>query len=67
DGEQVLHFSELGVVFLLFVIGLELKPTRLWNMRHAIFGLGAAQVIVSGAALTGLILAFHLVNWQAAL
>eukprot|EP01133_Synstelium_polycarpum_P030750 gene30750-38372_t len=36
-------------------------------MRHAIFGLGAAQVIVSGAALTGLILAFHLVNWQAAL
>jgi CPA2 family monovalent cation:H+ antiporter-2 len=67
DGEQVLHFSELGVVFLLFVIGLELKPTRLWNMRHAIFGLGAAQVIVSGAALTGLILAFHLMSWQAAL
>ncbi|MBA8877033.1 monovalent cation:proton antiporter-2 (CPA2) family protein [Phyllobacterium myrsinacearum] len=67
DGEQVLHFSELGVVFLLFVIGLELKPTRLWNMRHAIFGLGAAQVIVSGAVLTGLILAFHLMSWQAAL
>ncbi|MBA8903805.1 monovalent cation:proton antiporter-2 (CPA2) family protein [Phyllobacterium sp. P30BS-XVII] len=66
DGEQVLHFSELGVVFLLFVIGLELKPTRLWNMRHAIFGLGAAQVIVSGAALTGLILAFHLMSWQGA-
>ncbi|QND52007.1 potassium transporter TrkA [Phyllobacterium sp. 628] len=66
DGEQVLHFSELGVVFLLFVIGLELKPTRLWNMRHAIFGLGAAQVIVSGAALTGLILAFQLMSWQAA-
>ncbi|UGX85053.1 monovalent cation:proton antiporter-2 (CPA2) family protein [Phyllobacterium meliloti] len=66
DGEQVLHFSELGVVFLLFVIGLELKPTRLWNMRHAIFGLGAAQVIVSGAVLTGLILAFHLMSWQGA-
>ncbi len=66
DGEQVLHFSELGVVFLLFVIGLELKPTRLWNMRHAIFGLGAAQVIISGAALTGLILAFHLMSWQGA-
>lgn len=67
DGEQVLHFSELGVVFLLFVIGLELKPSRLWTLRHAIFGLGAAQVIVTGALLTGLIVALALMNWQAAL
>lgn len=67
DGEQVLHFSELGVVFLLFVIGLELKPSRLWTLRHAIFGLGAAQVIITGALLTGLILALALMNWQAAL
>ncbi|MEK1853569.1 MAG: monovalent cation:proton antiporter-2 (CPA2) family protein [Phyllobacterium sp.] len=66
DGEQVLHFSELGVVFLLFVIGLELKPSRLWTLRHAIFGLGAAQVIVTGAALTGVILVFDLMIWQAA-
>ncbi|MCO4318661.1 monovalent cation:proton antiporter-2 (CPA2) family protein [Phyllobacterium sp. 21LDTY02-6] len=66
DGEQVLHFSELGVVFLLFVIGLELKPSRLWTLRHAIFGLGAAQVLVTGAALTGLIVALALMSWQAA-
>ena len=54
DGEDFLHFSELGVVFLLFVIGLELKPSRLWSLRHAIFGLGTAQVVVSGAALAAI-------------
>jgi CPA2 family monovalent cation:H+ antiporter-2 len=58
DGEQVLHFAELGVVFLLFVIGLELKPSRLWTLRRAIFGLGAAQVVVTGVVLTGVLLAF---------
>lgn len=47
-GEDILHFAELGVVLLLFVIGLELKPSRLWAMRRDIFGLGAAQVIISG-------------------
>lgn len=54
DGEDLLHFSELGVVFLLFIIGLELKPSRLWALRHAIFGLGAAQVILTGSALAAL-------------
>ncbi len=54
DGEEFLHFSELGVVFLLFIIGLELKPSRLWALRHSIFGLGAAQVLLCGAALTAL-------------
>lgn len=49
DAETVLHFSEFGVVLLLFLIGLELKPSRLWAMRHAIFGLGALQVFVTGA------------------
>ncbi|MGU3574604.1 monovalent cation:proton antiporter-2 (CPA2) family protein [Brucellaceae bacterium C25G] len=52
DGGELLHFAELGVVFLLFVIGLELKPSRLWALRHSIFGLGSAQVIITGAALT---------------
>lgn len=52
-GEDLLDFGELGVVLLLFVIGLELKPSRLWAMRRDIFGLGAAQVVVTGAALTG--------------
>ena len=43
--EDILHFSELGVVFLLFLIGLELEPRRLWAMRQPIFGQGAAQVL----------------------
>ena len=64
--EQILSVSELGVVFLLFVIGLELKPSRLWQMRRDIFGLGAAQVILSGALLTGAILATGLLEWKPA-
>lgn len=58
DPEGILHFAELGVVLLLFVIGLELKPSRLWSMRKDIFGLGAAQVILSGFALAGLAMLF---------
>ncbi|MEP4705379.1 MAG: cation:proton antiporter, partial [Hyphomicrobiales bacterium] len=38
DGVELLHFAELGIVFLLFIIGLELKPSRLWALRHGIFG-----------------------------
>ena len=52
DGEQVLHVAELGVVLLLFIVGLELKPALLWGMRREIFGLGAAQVFFSGIVLT---------------
>ena len=44
-GEEILHVAELGIVFLLFIIGLELKPSRLWAMRRDIFGLGLAQVL----------------------
>jgi glutathione-regulated potassium-efflux system ancillary protein KefC/glutathione-regulated potassium-efflux system protein KefB len=49
--DNILHFSEFGVVLLLFVIGLELRPSRLWELRRPIFGLGGAQVIVTGFAL----------------
>ncbi|MCG6857061.1 MAG: monovalent cation:proton antiporter-2 (CPA2) family protein [Salaquimonas sp.] len=49
--EDILHFAELGVVMLLFIIGLELKPSRLWSMRYDIFGLGTLQVVVTGLAL----------------
>lgn len=52
DAEEILHFAELGVVMLLFIIGLELKPSRLWDMRVDIFGLGALQVVSCGIALT---------------
>ena len=52
DPESILHFSELGVVMFLFVIGLELRPQKLWTMRGQIFGLGLAQVAVAIALLT---------------
>jgi len=43
---DTLHVAELGVVLLLFLVGLELEPSRLWALRRSVFGLGAAQVIV---------------------
>ena len=48
DVDAILHFAEFGVVLLLFVIGLELQPGRLWVMRRSVFGLGGAQVVVTG-------------------
>ncbi len=62
--ENVMHFAELGVVLLLFVIGLELQPSRLWVLRKAVFGLGGAQVAITGAALAAAGLALGL-SWQA--
>jgi monovalent cation:proton antiporter-2 (CPA2) family protein len=58
DVENILHFSELGVVLLLFIIGLELQPSRLWALRQRVFGLGGAQVAATGIvlALAGLFL-----------
>ncbi|WP_158780876.1 glutathione-regulated potassium-efflux system protein KefB [Pantoea sp. BAV 3049] len=65
DVDEILHFSELGVVFLMFIIGLELKPSKLWELRRSIFGVGAAQVILSAAILGGLLLLTDF-SWQAA-
>ena len=67
EPEQVLKFAEFGIVLLLFVIGLELQPSRLWALRRDIFGLGAAQVVLCGLALTGLVMALTSLSWQAAL
>ncbi|MEP7454385.1 monovalent cation:proton antiporter-2 (CPA2) family protein [Phyllobacterium sp. SB3] len=53
DPETILHVAELGVVMFLFIIGLEMQPTRLWGLRNEIFGLGALQVIVCALLLTG--------------
>ena len=58
--ERVLHASEFGVVLLMFVIGLELQISRLWLLRHHVFGLGGAQVMLSTAALSGLALFYGL-------
>ena len=49
--EQVLHFAEFGVVLMLFLVGLELEPERLWNLRRPIFGWGSAQVLGCAAVL----------------
>ncbi|SFK81030.1 monovalent cation:proton antiporter-2 (CPA2) family protein [Methylorubrum salsuginis] len=57
DAHAILHVAELGVVMFLFIIGLEMEPSRLWGMRRAIFGLGLAQVGACIAALTGVGLA----------
>ena len=67
DAEHILHFAELGVVFLLFVIGLELQPSRLWVLRRMVFGLGSAQVIISAGAIATVGLLFGLGLTEAAL
>ncbi|MGD9814247.1 MAG: monovalent cation:proton antiporter-2 (CPA2) family protein [Hyphomonadaceae bacterium] len=57
DPENILHVAELGVVMFLFIIGLEMRPAKLWALRKEIFGLGAAQVIACIVLLTGVALA----------
>ncbi len=58
EGEEVHLLAELGVVFLLFVIGLEVSTERLWAMRRLVFGLGAAQVAVSAIAIVAIAMMF---------
>ena len=64
--EDILHFSEFGVVLLLFLIGLELEPDRLWSLRRQIFGWGTAQVLLVAAALFGAALLVG-IDWRVAL
>jgi glutathione-regulated potassium-efflux system protein KefB len=54
DPQTILHVAELGVVMFLFLIGLEMQPSRLWGLRKSIFGLGALQVGICALLLTGL-------------
>ncbi len=63
--DELLHFAEFGVVLFLFVIGLEFRPARLWEMRATIFGRGLVQVLACGAVLGGAVYAFGL-GWRAA-
>lgn len=58
DSESILHFSELGVIFMMFIIGLELQPNRLWVMRKSVFGLGTLQVFVTSLVFIGIISTF---------
>jgi glutathione-regulated potassium-efflux system ancillary protein KefC/glutathione-regulated potassium-efflux system protein KefB len=66
DVESVLHLAEFGVVLLLFVIGLELQPSRLWVLRHSVFGAGTVQVVLTTAVLAAAIMALG-ASWVAAL
>ncbi len=55
DPENMRHIGEFGVVFLLFLIGIEIKPQRLWVMRRLVFGFGGAQVMITGLVLAGVV------------
>ena len=66
DADATLNFAQMGVVLLLFLIGLELEPARLWALRHPVFGLGGAQVVVTGIVITGIAVWWGL-SWQAAI
>ncbi len=55
DAESKMGIAELGITLLLFIVGLELNPTRLWRMKADIFGLGLLQVVACGIAITGVI------------
>ncbi len=63
DPQTIIHTAELGVVMFLFVIGLEMQPSHLWALRRAIFGLGSLQVLVCGAMLTLVGVAFGF-SWR---
>lgn len=65
DAESILHFAEIGVVLMLFIIGLELDPQRLWKLRAAVFGGGALQMVICGGLL-GLFCMLLGLRWQVA-
>jgi len=58
ETKDLQHFAEFGVVMMLFLIGLELEPRALWDMRHKLLGLGGLQVVLSAAALMGIAMAY---------
>ena len=66
DGEDVMHYAEFGVVMMLFVIGLELEPSRLWRMRRTIAGMGGMQLIATTTLVFFISIIFSL-EWKQAL
>ncbi len=67
DPERLSGLTEIGIALLLFIVGLELDPGRLWRLRKNIFGLGLAQVVLTGLALSGFIYLIFDPSWQTAL
>ena len=64
DPETILHFAELGVVLLLFLIGLELEPDKLWKMRTQILFTGGGQLLISSAIIGFAVYFFNYSTWQ---
>lgn len=67
DQTEVMHFSEFGVVMMLFLVGLELHPSRLWRLRHSIVGLGGLQVVVTTLLLFAVVHWAFQLRWEVAL
>ena len=66
EGQDVMHFAEFGVIVMLFLVGLELQPQKLWSLRKPILGLGGMQVALTALVLGAIALALG-VDWKAAL
>ena len=67
DQTDVMHFAEFGVVMMLFLVGLELQPSRLWKLRHSIIGLGGLQVCLTSLILFSICFWFFGFRWQTSL
>jgi len=67
DQTSVMHFAEFGVVMMLFLVGLELQPARLWKLRHSILGLGGLQVSITTAAIFAICFYALQMPWQTAI
>jgi monovalent cation:proton antiporter-2 (CPA2) family protein len=66
EGQDIMHFAEFGVVMMLFLIGLELEPHLLWQLRKPIFGLGGLQVVLTALTISGIAIFFGL-SWREAI
>lgn len=66
EGEDIMHFAEFGVVMMLFLIGLELEPAKLWQMRAMITRIGLSQVLITTAVFFGIMVGFG-ISWQISL
>ncbi|MFT6907448.1 MAG: glutathione-regulated potassium-efflux system ancillary protein KefC [Oleiphilaceae bacterium] len=67
DQTDVMHFAEFGVVMMLFLVGLELQPSRLWKLRHSILGLGGLQVLLTTLLFFVMVYYVLLLRWEASL
>ena len=64
--ESLQHIAELGVVFFMFTIGLEMRPEKMWSMRRLLFGLGSLQMLVTASVLGSYLLLFTDASWESA-